>query len=98
MRSHKSLGSLSTTEIEMKRALERHADENVRVIPIILRPCDWENQPFAQLQVLPADGRPVTRRQNRDQVLAEIAREIRTVVEELRQSMTLAEPTSAPES
>ncbi|MEE8305125.1 MAG: AAA-like domain-containing protein, partial [Candidatus Tectomicrobia bacterium] len=82
----------------MKRALERHADENVRVIPIILRPCDWENQPFAQLQVLPTDGRPVTQWRNRDQVLAEIARVIRTVVEELRQSMTLAEPTSAPES
>ena len=29
-------------DIEMKRALERHAEGSARVIPVILRPCHWQ--------------------------------------------------------
>ena len=39
--------------IEMQRALERHASNKVCVIPILLRPVDWANAPFAALQCLP---------------------------------------------
>jgi hypothetical protein len=46
-------------EVEMSRALERHHDGTARVIPVILRPCDWESAPFAKLQALPSDGKPV---------------------------------------
>src|SRR5438876_12433 len=28
--------------VEMKRALERHHNDEVRIIPIILRPCEWQ--------------------------------------------------------
>src|SRR5262249_1606332 len=28
-------------EIEMRRAIERHEADQARVIPIIVRPCDW---------------------------------------------------------
>src|SRR5882762_6578193 len=38
--------------IELRRACERHATGEVRVIPIILRSCDWEEMPFAAFQVL----------------------------------------------
>jgi len=60
--------------IEMKRALERHREGSARVIPILLRPCDWEQAPFAGLQYLPRDGRPVTTRTSRDDAFREIAR------------------------
>ena len=29
-------------DIEMKRVLEHHAEGSARVIPVILRPCDWQ--------------------------------------------------------
>ena len=29
-------------DIEMKRALERQTEGSARVIPVILRPCDWQ--------------------------------------------------------
>lgn len=45
--------------IEMKRALERHTAGTARVIPIILRPCDWQATPFAKLQALPDHGKPI---------------------------------------
>jgi hypothetical protein len=39
--------------IELQRALEGHQRGKARVIPIILRPCDWQTSPFAPLQCLP---------------------------------------------
>lgn len=47
-------------EIEMTRAMERHAVGEAVVIPIILRPCDWHGSPFGKLVATPPDGRPVT--------------------------------------
>jgi hypothetical protein len=69
--------------IEMTRAMERHEAGQARVIPIILRPVDWHNAPFGTLQALPKDGRPVTRWRPQDEAFLDIARGIRSVVEEL---------------
>ena len=40
-------------DVEIKRAMERHEAEEARVIPIILRPVDWEEGPFGKLLALP---------------------------------------------
>ncbi len=53
--------------IEMKRALEQHEAGHIRVIPIIIRPVDWEEAPFHTLQVLPTDAKPVSLWQDRDE-------------------------------
>src|SRR6516165_5669862 len=37
------LGSDYCYENEMQRALERHERGEARVIPLILRPCDWQH-------------------------------------------------------
>jgi hypothetical protein len=52
--------------IEMDYALKRHNEGSARVIPILLRPLDWENAPFYELQVLPDGSRPVTEWKSRD--------------------------------
>jgi hypothetical protein len=70
-------------DLEMVRALERHRNGHARVIPIILKPCDWKHSPIAQLQVMPNDGRAVTDWHDRDKALEAIALGIRSVVEEL---------------
>ena len=72
--------------IEMKHALKRHECGEARVIPIILRPVDWENAPFSGLHALPQDGKPVTSRSwgSQDEALFDVAKGIRKVVEEIR--------------
>jgi hypothetical protein len=70
-------------DIETKRALERHDRGDARVIPVLLRPVDWEGAPFARLQGLPTDLRPVTTWENRDEAMRNIAQGIRRVVEEM---------------
>lgn len=62
---------------EMKRALERHEAREAIVVPIILRPIDWHNTPFAKLLALPRDGKPVTNWTNPDDGLLDVAKGVR---------------------
>ena len=68
---------------EMERALERGKKGEARVVPIILRPVHWQEAPFARLQCLPRDAKPVTTWSNRDEALSNIAQGIQLVCEEL---------------
>ncbi len=70
--------------VEMERALERHEDGEVLVIPIILRPVDWETSPFGKLQALPKDGKAVTLWSNRDSAFKNVAQGIRKVIREFK--------------
>ena len=51
---------------EMQRAIVRHERGEARVIPIILRPVDWQGTPFERLQALPKNARPVIKWSSRD--------------------------------
>src|SRR5919112_3336674 len=78
---------------EMNRALEKHEAGQARVIPIILRPVDWSEAPFARLQALPRNGRAVSRWSNRDEAWMDVAKGIRVAVKQLRSER----PTDTPE-
>ena len=69
--------------IEMQRAMERRQAGAGWVIPIILRPCDWQSAPFGTLQALPKYGRPVTTWGDRDEAFLNIAQGIRKVARAL---------------
>jgi hypothetical protein len=64
-------------DVELKRAIERHDAGQAIVVPIILRPVDWSGAPFAGLECLPTDARPVTTWANRDEAFRDIAEGIR---------------------
>ncbi len=69
--------------IEMQRALERHKANEARVIPILLRPVDWDKAPFAHLQALPTGAKPISTWRNRDAAFTDVAAGIRRVIEDL---------------
>jgi hypothetical protein len=71
------LASRYCRDVEIKRAMERHEAGTARVIPVIVRPCDWHSAPFGKLQALPQDGKAVTEWSNRDKAFTDIARGIR---------------------
>jgi hypothetical protein len=70
-------------DVEVKRAMEKHEVGDARVIPIILRSCDWKSAPFGRFQALPKDAKPVTRWEDRDEAFLDITRGIRLVLKEL---------------
>jgi TIR domain len=78
--------------IEMTGAIERHQANESRVLPIILRPCDWKGAPFAELEVLPAKGKPVARWPSRDEAYANVIQGIRRAIDDLAKQGILANP------
>ena len=78
-------------DIEMKRAMERHEHGEARVIPVILRPCDWQSAPFGKLKAIPSDGRPITKHQTLDDAFLDVARAIRGIAQQLRPASTTME-------
>jgi hypothetical protein len=71
------LGSDYCYAREMQRALERHRQGTCVVVPVILRPCDWHDAPFAGLMALPTDGKPVTQWANIDEAFLSIVKGIK---------------------
>ena len=69
-------------EIEMQRALERHKLGLARVVPIILRPCDWQHSPLQDLQCLPREGLPVTQWPDQDEIFNTITQGLRRIIEQ----------------
>jgi hypothetical protein len=84
-------------DVEMKRALERHGAGTARVIPVILRPCDWQSAPLGRLQALPRDAKPVTSWKDRDEAFTDVARGIRNAVTSLAAG-AVGHPATAPPS
>src|SRR5205823_14997415 len=62
----------------------RHDRGEARVIPIILRPVDWEEAPFSKLQMLPTDTKPVTSWSNLDAAFEDVSKGLRKAVKELQ--------------
>lgn len=58
---------------EMIRAVQRHKRGEASVIPVLLRPVVFTDAPFAELQLLPTNGRPVIDWRNRDSAFVDIA-------------------------
>lgn len=69
--------------VEVGRAMERHEAGEARVVPVILRPCEWQHAPFSKLQALPTGTLPVTRWPDRDEAFLNVAEGIRRAVEDL---------------
>jgi hypothetical protein len=81
-----SISDHTCYDIEINRAMERHQAGEASVIPILLRPVDWQGAPFSQLPVLPKNQQPVTSWSDRDAAFQEIAEGIRAVAIELRRA------------
>ena len=72
-------------DIEMTRALEKHEQGQALVIPVIVRPADWEWAPFGKLQALPKEAKPVRRWGDRDEAWRNVVQGIRKAVEDLNE-------------
>src|SRR5215207_9416811 len=77
------MGSDYVHENEIAKAVERHERGEARVIPIIVRPADWEWASFGKLQALPTDAKPITRWSDPDDAWLDVVRGVRKSVEEL---------------
>ena len=68
---------------EMRAAMHRHEARKARVVPILVRPTDWQGAPFAKLAVLPSNRQPVSLWSNHDEAWLEVVQGIRRVIDDL---------------
>jgi len=70
-------------DVEMKRALELHDSRQALVVPVILRAVSLRGTPFAKLQALPKDAKPVVTWTDRDSAFVDITDGLRNAVQDL---------------
>lgn len=78
--------------IEYRRAMNRRARGTMRVVAVVLRPCDWKSTQAAGFKLLPEDGREVTRWRSADDAFLNVAQGIRRVVAAVRKEMSAPPP------
>ena len=68
-------------EKEITRAMQRHECKEARVIPIFAKKCVFEDMPFAKLQGLPKNAKPIATFADRDEAYTEIVAAIRRLID-----------------
>ena len=79
---------------ELDTAMRRQRSGEASVVPVMLRAVDIAGAPFAELQGLPSDLRPVTSWPNRDEAWTDVAKGIRRTVEQIRSRASAPVPAS----
>jgi len=82
------LASDYCSDIELNQAIARHNSGEARIIPIILRPCDWEGSLFGRLQALPKNAKPITKWDNKDEAFTDVVKGIKLAIAEMQKAKT----------
>ncbi len=78
------LASEFVNEVEARRLLERSETERLPIIPIIVRPCNWQQVNWlAQFQVFTANGKALSEIKNVDKELTRVAEVIAQQLERM---------------
>jgi hypothetical protein len=75
------LAAKSIQEHELTTILRLQQTGRAHVIPLILRPVNWQDAPFGHLEPLPRDGQPITTWRDRDLAWLDVARGIRALIQ-----------------
>lgn len=94
------LASAYCFDIEVQRAMQLRAQGKCEVIPVILRPCDWQtaNAPFSTLLAVPRDGVPLSKWPDKDDAYLNVVQQLRKTLQSLTKNNhgKWDEPKSSP--
>ena len=79
-------------DIEIKRAMQRHENGEAKIIPVILRPCNWYNEPYGKLLATTTDGQAITKYANQDEAFLDVVQSIEKVAKSLTSSSKQSSP------
>ena len=68
--------------VEVERALARLKSGEVSVVPVLVKPCLWQESRFSELQIIPRDAKAITSWTSSDEAFVNVANEIRKLVSE----------------
>jgi len=80
------LNSWYCYEVELRETLKRLKYNNIRIIPVVIRPCDWEKCDLSPYLAATKDGRPVSQYNNIDEAWVEVIKSIEKSAQKLLQT------------
>jgi hypothetical protein len=71
-------------DIEVSEGVKQHNDGKSKVVPIVVRPCDWKEMEIGKIQALPKDAKAVTTWPNRDEGWLNVTFGLKKLINEYR--------------
>lgn len=69
-------------ETEFQQALALAEADKIRIVPVIVEPCDWKASPFSGLLALPKDGKAIADWTNPNNAYLDVVQGLRRVIED----------------
>ncbi len=69
-------------DIEIQKAIKRHNEGRIIIIPIILRPCDFTSLPIDKFQALPKNAYPISKWDDQDEAFLNVIEGLKVVIDE----------------
>lgn len=70
-------------DVEIKKAIDRYQQKSVKIVPIIVRPCDFESFPVSQYQALPKDAKAISLWDDKDEALLDVVKSLKKLLQQL---------------
>lgn len=68
---------------EFAYAQQRAAEGQLRIVPVIIEPCEWLSSPFAEYSALPKDGKAISEWSNQNAAYHGVVTGLRRVIEDI---------------
>jgi len=68
-------------DVEIKHALERYDRKEVKIIPVILRPCDFDSLPLNKHLAIPTGKKPISLWPNTDEAYLDVVKHIKRMLD-----------------
>jgi len=66
--------------VEVEQAFNRLKNKALRIVPVLVKPCLWDQSRFSELQIIPRDAKPITSAASADDAFFMVAEEIKNMV------------------
>lgn len=67
-------------QAQLRQALDRRRQGGLRIVPVLLRPMNWQDSPLAGLSPLPEDGQPITATADHDSAWQAVVNGLRRLI------------------
>jgi len=67
--------------VEVTKAIERHNNSEVIIVPVIIRPCDFQSTQLNIFQALPKNAEPVSKWEDKDEAWLNVVEGIKRIIE-----------------
>ncbi len=84
------LSSKYCYEREFQHALDRARSGRLRLVPVILEPCDWLSSPLSEFMALPQDGKPISEWTNANIAYLDVVNGLRRISQSVTAEESLA--------